>query len=93
MHQNDTSDSLKQAQKNQQLVNNAMTMQKALETAYNDWNKDKNVPNETNDSSNNLKKDLEPEKNLKSQNEESKTPKELVQNEIKSDENQPQKKG
>lgn len=26
---------------NQQLVTNAMTMQKALETAYNDWNKEK----------------------------------------------------
>lgn len=26
---------------NQQLVNNALTMQKALETAYNDWNKEK----------------------------------------------------
>lgn len=29
-------------QTNQQLVANALTMQKALETAYNDWNKEKN---------------------------------------------------
>ena len=28
-------------QTNKQLVDNAMTMQKALETAYNDWNKQK----------------------------------------------------
>ena len=41
MHQNETTSE----QQNQQLVNNALTMQKALETAYNDWNKDKNVQN------------------------------------------------
>jgi hypothetical protein len=30
-----------QQQQQQQLVENAMTMQKALETAYSDWNRDK----------------------------------------------------
>lgn len=35
-------------QTNQLLVTNAMTMQKALETAYNDWNKDK-VKSDTNE--------------------------------------------
>lgn len=37
---------------NQQLVNNAMTMQKALETAYNDWNKEKLLNNNTTNTTN-----------------------------------------
>jgi len=40
MHHNNLSQT-----NNQQLVNNAMTMQKALETAYNDWNKEKQLNN------------------------------------------------
>jgi len=44
MHQsNSTKQSQQHKLNNQQLVNNAMTMQQALETAYNDWNRDKTV--------------------------------------------------